>query len=164
VPCFRGGSWYGISCRSFWQYDRGHPAFDERGADCTVDEMANLRRRRGLHDESARHVLEQARKIDFLLIMTAERGARLLAGNGKDRHVVEPRVIKAGDQMRGTGPGSRNADTQLAGEFGIGRSHEGRHFLMPRLNELDLALGALQRAKNAIDAVARVAEDFPHTP
>jgi hypothetical protein len=126
--------------------------------------MADLRRRRGLYDESARHVLEQARKIDFLLIMGAERGARLLASNGKDRHVVEPRIVKAGDQMRGTGPGSRNADTQFTGEFRMGRGHEGRHFLMPRLNELDLALGALQRAENAIDAVARVAEDFSHTP
>jgi hypothetical protein len=35
---------------------------------------------------------------------------------------------------------------------------------MPRLNELDLSFSALQRAKDAVDAVAGIAIDAPHTP
>ena len=35
---------------------------------------------------------------------------------------------------------------------------------MPRLDEFDLAVGALQRAKHAVDAVAGIAEDFSHAP
>ena len=43
-----------------------------------------------------------------------------------------------GDQMRRARARSGDADAQLAGEFRIGRGHEGSHFLVPRLNELDL--------------------------
>ncbi len=124
------------------QDDRRHAALAERDADGAVDQMAHLRRGGSLFDERAGHVLEQARQIDFLLIVAADRGARLLAGNGEHRHVIEPRVVEAGDQMRGAGSGRRDADAKLAGEFGVGRSHERRHFLMPRLDELDLAVGA----------------------
>ncbi len=35
---------------------------------------------------------------------------------------------------------------------------------MPRLDELDLAVGALQRAEHTVDAVAGIAEDSPHAP
>ena len=44
--------------------------------------------------------------------------------------------------MRGARARSRDADAELAGEFGMGRRHEGRHLLMPHLDELDLAVGA----------------------
>ena len=53
---------------------------------------------------------------------------------------------------------------ELAGELGIGGRHEGRHFLMPGLDELDLALGAVERAEHAVDAVAGIAEDVPDAP
>ncbi len=125
------------------QDDRRHPALAERDSDRTIDQMAHLRRRGGLRDEGAGDVLEQARQIDFLLIVAADRVARLLTGNGEDRHVVEPRVIKPGDEMRGAGPRGRDADAEFAGEFGVGRGHERRHFLVPRLDELDLAVGAV---------------------
>jgi len=35
---------------------------------------------------------------------------------------------------------------------------------MPRLDELDLPLGPLQRAEHAVDAVTRVPIDASHTP
>ena len=120
--------------------------------------------RGSLLDERSGHVLEHARQIDFLLIMAAERGARLLAGDRQHRHVIQPRVIEAGDQVRGAGARSCDADAEFAGELGVGRSHERGHFLMPRLDELDLAVGALQRAEHTVDAVAGIAEDSPHAP
>ena len=108
--------------------------------------------------------LNIARQIDFLLIMAAERIARLLAGNGEHRHVIEPRVIKAGDQVRCAGARRGNADAKFAGELGVGRRHERRHFLVARLNELDLAVGTLQGAEHAVDAVAGIAEDLSNAP
>ena len=66
--------------------------------------------------------------------------------------------------MRRTGAGGGDADAQLAGELGVRRSHEGGHLLVPRLHKLDLAFGALQRAKDPVDAVAGIAIDAPHTP
>ena len=87
--------------------------------------------------------LNRLGEIDFLLVMAADRGARLLAGDRENRHVIEPGVVKPGDQMRRAGPGGRDADAELAGELGVGRGHEGRHFLVPRLDELDFPVGAV---------------------
>src|SRR5690606_14217599 len=42
--------------------------------------------------------------------------------------------------------------------------HERSHFLMPRLDEADLLVGAIQRAEHAIDAIARIAIDAPNAP
>ena len=49
-------------------------------------------------------------------------------------------------------------------EFGVGGSHEGRHFFVPCLDELDFPVGAVERTEHTIDAVARVAEHVPHIP
>ena len=139
-----------------------------RDAHRAIDQMTHLRGDGGLLDECAGHVLEQARQIDFLLIMAADRGARLLAGDREHRHVIEARVVKAGDQVRGAGARRRDADAKFAGEFGVGRCHEGGHFFVPHLDELDFAIGvtlrAIERAEHAVDAVARIAEDFAHAP
>ena len=35
---------------------------------------------------------------------------------------------------------------------------------MPRLNELDLAVGTVERAEHAVDAVAGISEHLPHAP
>jgi hypothetical protein len=37
--------------------------------------------------------------------------------------------------------------------------HEGRHFLVPRLDEFDFSFGAVQRAEHAIDAIPGIAEN-----
>ena len=146
------------------QDQRGDAALADRDAHRAVDQMADLRRHRGLLHEGAGDIAEQRRQIDFLLVMAAERRAGLLAADRQHRHVVEPRVVKSRDQMRGARSRGGDADAELAGELGVGRGHERRHFLMAGLDELDLALGALQRAEHAVDAVAGVAEDPAHAP
>ena len=78
--------------------------------------------------------------------------------------MIEPSIVKAGEQMRCAGTGSRDADAELAGEFGVGRGHEGGHFLVPRLDELDLAVGAVERPEHAVDPVAGIAEHAPYAP
>ena len=76
----------------------------ERGAHRAVDQVAHLARHgRELH-ERARDVLEQRGEIDFLLIVAAERRARLLADDREHGHVVEPGVVQARHEMRRAGP------------------------------------------------------------
>ena len=96
--------------------------------------------------------------------MPADGAPRLLTDDREQRLVVGARIVHAGDQMRGTRPRGRDADAELAGEFRVGRGHEGRHFLVPRLNELDLVAGAVQGPENAVDPVSRVAEHAAHAP
>jgi hypothetical protein len=58
---------------------------------------------------------------------------------------------------------SRNAYPETAREFGVGRGHEGSHLLVSRLNEPDLAVSAIERAEDAVNAVAGIAEEMMHT-
>ena len=96
--------------------------------------------------------------------MTAEGHSGLLARDGQNRHVVETRIVKSGDQMGGARAGRRDANTKFASKFGVGRSHKGGHFFMARLNKLNLALGPLQGAKYAVDAVSRITKNLSDTP
>ncbi len=146
------------------QDDGGHPPLSDGGADRPVDQVADLRGRRGLLDEGPGHVLEQALEVDLLLVVPSDGGAGLLAADGQHWHVVQARVVEAGDQVRGPGTGGRHADSQLAGELGVRRGHEGGHLFVPRLDELDLALGPVQGPQHAVDAVAGVAVDSAHPP
>src|SRR5262249_35458383 len=45
-----------------------------------------------------------------------------------------------------------------------GRCHERSHFLVTGLDEFDLAVGAIERAKHAVDAVTRITEHFFDAP
>lgn len=85
--------------------------------------------------------------------MTAQRRARLLADDGQHRHVVHARIVEAGYQVRSAGAGSSDAHAQFAGELGVGRGHERGHFLVPCLNEFDLAFGPAHGAEHAVDAI-----------
>jgi hypothetical protein len=78
--------------------------------------------------------------------------------------VIEPRVVEPGDEMRCTRPGSGDADAEFAGELCVRRRHKRCHFLVPHLDEFDLAFGALLRAEHPIDAVAGIPVDPPYTP
>ncbi len=146
------------------QHDGGHRAFPERDTYRAVDQMPDLRRRGGLLYIGSGDVLEHRRQIDFLLVMAAQRVARLLPDDRQNRLMVGLGVVEPGDQMRSAGSGGGYADAQLAGKFGVGDGHEGCHFLMPGLDELDLALGAAQGAEHAVNAVAGIAEDLADAP
>src|SRR4051794_28812712 len=61
------------------------------------------------------------------------------------------------------GAAGGQADSKLARELCMSDRHECRHFLVPDLDELD-RIGALQRAKHAVDAVTGIAIDAAHTP
>ena len=85
------------------QDQRGHRPPGQRNARGAVDEMPYLRGCRSLRDIGAGHVLEHRDQIEFLLVLPAQRAARLLAGDGKNRLMIQQRVVQAGDQVRRTG-------------------------------------------------------------
>ena len=94
---------------------------------------------RGLLNESSPATsLNSESEVDFLLVVAADRGARLLADDGQHRLMVEPRVVETGDQVRRARAGGRDAHPELARELGMGGGHERGHFLVPRLDEFDL--------------------------
>src|SRR3546814_12207181 len=96
--------------------------------------------------------------------MGANRGPRLLSRDSQHRHVVQPRVVKTREQVRRTRAGCRHAYAQFASEFGVGRRHKGRHFLMPDLHELKLVARPVERAQQTIYAVSGISEDAPPAP
>src|SRR5689334_15963364 len=78
--------------------------------------------------------------------------------------MIEPRVIETVEEVNGSRPGGRKTHTDFASEFGVRASHEGRKFLVRRLDEIKPVLRPVERAEQAVDAVARVAEDAPDAP
>ena len=69
--------------------------------------------------------------------------------------MVKFAIIEAGDEVGRSGAARGQAPSQFAGEFGMGDRHEGGHFLVPDLDEFDVA-NPLQRPDHPINAVARI--------
>ena len=78
--------------------------------------------------------------------------------------MIEFCVIKPGDKVRRARAAGRQTHAEFASEFCMGHRHEGRHFLMPDLDELNGIFCALQCPEHAVDAVARIAINAPHAP
>ena len=146
------------------KYERGDAVVALGDPHCAVHQMAHLRRDHGIAGECSRHVLEHRGHVEFLLVMRAHGGARLLADDGQHRHVVHPRIVEPGQQMRGAGARGRQAHAQLAGELRMRRGHEGGHFLVAHLNEFEFVLHLVEGADKTIDAVSGIAEDPAHAP
>jgi len=146
------------------QDKRGYAPFGQRDAHGAIDHMPHLRRHARLLHVGARHILEHRREIDFLLIMRAERRARLLPDYREHRHVIHSRVIESRNQMRGTRAGCGNAHAQFAGKFGVRARHERRHFLMTCLHEFDFSFRTIEGTEYAIDAVTWITVHAPDAP
>ena len=107
---------------------------DPHGA---VDEMPDLRRlHRHVHVLMA-DVLEQDGQVDFLLVVAAQPGARLLADDRHDRLMIELGVVQTVEQMDRARARGRQAHPDLTGEFGVRAGHERRHLLVAGLHELE---------------------------
>jgi hypothetical protein len=141
-----------------------HAASAAGKAHGTVDEVARLGGC-GADLHVGRNVLHQGGEIDLLLIVAAQCGARLLADDRHDGLMVELGVVQPVQQMDGAGAGGRETDADLAGEPGVAAGHERGFLLVPHLHEVDaIVLHAAERRQDAVDAVARVAEQPPDTP
>ena len=124
--------------------------------------MAHLGRCRGLLREAG-DVREHAVEIEFLLVAGAPDGCFGLAAYRQHGRMIQLGIIQACDQVGGARPAGRQTDAEFAGELGVGNGHEGRHLLMPNLNEFDL-VGPLQGSDHAVDAVARISVDPANSP
>jgi len=78
--------------------------------------------------------------------------------------VVHAGIVESGNQMGRSGPGCGNTHAKLARKLRMCTGHERGHFLVPRLNEIDLVLCPSHRAEHTVDAVAGITEHSPHTP
>src|SRR5205085_3538854 len=86
------------------------------------------------------------------------------ADDGNDRLTVELCVVKSVQEMDGAGAGGGETDAGLTGEFRVRAGHERGHFFVADLDEIDRVTGAIERADDAVDAVAGVAVDAAHAP
>jgi hypothetical protein len=77
--------------------------------------------------------------------------------------VIQFAIVQAGDEVGRSGAACGQAYSQFAGKLGVCDRHEGGHFFVPDLDEFDVA-GPLQRADDAVDAVAWVTVDAANTP
>src|SRR5207253_9760544 len=62
------------------------------------------------------------------------------------------------------GAGGREADADVAGPLRVAARHEGCHLLVPHLDEVGVALRAVERADDGVDPVARVTVDPVDAP
>jgi hypothetical protein len=126
--------------------------------------VPNLRRvHRGLGEH--RDVREQRVEVDLLLVAAAERHPTLLADDRDHGLPVQLRVVQPVQQVDRARPRGRQADPRLPSELRVSAGHEGRHLLVPDLDELQpLACLAPEREHDAVDPVAGVAEHAPHAP
>ena len=124
--------------------------------------MPYLGRRGGFLRED-RHIREHAVEVEFLLVAGASDGCFSLTANRENGRVVQFGIVQARDQVGGARAAGRQTDPDFAGELGVGDGHEGRHLLVPDLDEFDL-VGTLQRSDHAVDAVAGISVDPPNSP
>jgi hypothetical protein len=145
-----------------WQDDDGRRVACFRDPYATVQEMAYLGWRSRLLYEAC-DVREHSVQVEFLLIAGAANGRLGLTADRENRGVVQLAIIQTGNQMGCTGAARGKAHSQFAGELGVRNRHEGGHFFVPNLDELDVA-GLLKRADHAVDAVTRITVDAANAP
>src|SRR5579872_3664888 len=78
--------------------------------------------------------------------------------------MIESRIIETIQKVYGAWAGSRQANTDLAGEFGMGARHERGHLLVPHLNEVEQVASAVERRYNSGNTVARKPENSTDIP
>jgi hypothetical protein len=144
--------------------DAGHAAQGLRDAHRAVYRMAHLFRHGHHVHVLVRHVLEQRDQVHFLLVVAADRHARRLADDGHYRLVVQLGVVEPVQQMDRPRARGRETYPDFAGELRVRAGHEGRAFLVPHLDEFDQLRMAVQRAHDAVDAVAGITVDSLHAP
>ncbi len=87
-----------------------------------------------------------------------------VSGYGEHWVPIALRIIKSVQQVDSTGTRCCQTNTQAAGVFRIAESSECRRLFMPHLNEFQFLLMRPQPFKQAIDAIARKAENRIHAP
>jgi hypothetical protein len=82
-----------------------------------------------------------------------------LSGKRKNRRVVVPCFIEAGDKMGAAGPGCSAAHAEPTSELCLARSRERRPLFVPDSDPLDFAV-----ADSISDRIKRVANEAEYVP
>ena len=138
-------------------------ALGERDPYRSVDQMARLRRVDARLDVGG-DVLEERVEVDLLLVARSERHAALLPDDRHDRRAVELRVVEPVQEVDGPRAGGGQAHTDLIRELRVAAGHERGHLLVADLDEPRVAVGAVERAEKAVDAVAGIPEQTVDAP
>src|SRR6185437_3517645 len=80
------------------------------------------------------------------------------------RLMVHLRVVEAVQQVNGAGARGGEADSEIAGEFGVAARHKGGHLFVPHLNEFELVARPVECPDQTVDPVARKAKDALDPP
>src|SRR5581483_5626138 len=144
--------------------DAGDRTFGDRDAYRAIHDVARLRSRDDRLHVFARNVLEQAREIDLLLKLPAERRPHRLTHDREHGLMVELGVVEPVQQMDRAGPGRGHAHAEFARELGMRAGHERGHFLVARTHVVELVAGAIERAHETVDAIAGVTVYTPDLP
>ena len=147
-----------------WNDNAGDSAFGFRDANGTIDQMPDRRRARSHVHVFVRDIFEQTDKIDFLLIIAADRGPSLLPDNRNNRGVIHFRVVESVEQMNCAGPGGGETNSHFASELRMRARHERGHLLVPNLHIVDRIARTIDGANDAVDAVPRITVNAPDTP
>jgi hypothetical protein len=78
--------------------------------------------------------------------------------------MVELGIVKTVQEVDCAGPGGGKTNAEPASELGMGRGHEGRLFLVSHLHEIEAIESPVERAKDAVDAVAGITVEAGHSP
>ncbi len=146
------------------QHDHARGAGGQRRAEGPVDHQGGLLGGQHHLQELRGDVLEQAGEVDLLLVLRTQGGRRLLADDRHDGLVVELGVVQAVEHVHGARALGGDDDPDAAGVLRVTDGHEGGVLLVARLHERRVAVGPAQRAHEAVDAVAGVAEDAGDAP
>lgn len=119
---------------------------------------------RGAHLDVLGDILKERRQVDLLLVVAPERHSLLLADDREHRLAIQLRVVKTVQKMDRPGSRRRQAHAHLSGELRVPACHERRGLLVSDLDELRVAIGARQRAKEPVDSVSGVPENPMQAP
>jgi hypothetical protein len=142
----------------------GDATADLRDAHRAIDEMPHLLRIGHHVHKFVRDIFVQRDEIDFLLVLAAERRARLLSDDRDNRLMIHLRVIEAIQEMDRARAGGRETDADFSGELGMRARHERGHFLVAHLHKLHQVAGAIQRAHDSVNAIAGKSVDAVDAP
>jgi hypothetical protein len=138
-------------------------AIGEGGAAGDLDDILDVR---GAHHAGVvgAGIGEDFVELDILLGAGGDQIVMLEAGDRQHRHMVHLRVVNAVQEVDSAGSRRREADAEPSGELRIAHRRQRRRLLVPHLHEADLVLPGAQRLHDAVDAVARQAEDGVDAP
>jgi hypothetical protein len=111
-----------------------------------------------------RDVFEERQQVDFLLIPRTDQVVVGLPRDRQDGRAVHLRVVQSVEKVDGAWSGCRQANAELACVFRVAACHERRRFFMSYLDERHALLTRPQCFHDAVDAVARQAEDNADAP